>query len=220
MSSARRLSVMVVDDHPLMRDGLRDALQQCGEFDVIGQTGDGNEAVRMAQDLQPDVIVMDVMMPNMDGVEACRQIVEFLPGARVLMLTASAEDETLVRAVAAGAMGYLLKDTGRDDLLAAVRGVAAGRLEIPTQALRRALATVQGDGRNASYRNPDVLTTREQQILRLFASGKSDAQIAAEQSNSVPTIRNAIYRIQDKLGVDSRPEMVVWAVRSGLLDDD
>lgn len=219
MVEDRKIRVMVVDDHPIVRDGLRDALRLSGEFDVVGLVGDGAEAVSKALCLEPDVVVMDVMMPVKDGVEACREIIEQLPETRVLMLTASTEETAVVEAMAAGATGFLLKDTGREELLAAVRDVAAGRLNIPAASFRRALTTFKDGLQSASYRQRDVLTPREQEILRLFASGRSYAQIAEIQSNSPPTVRNSIYRIQDKLGVGSKQEMVVWAVRCGLLDD-
>ncbi len=219
MVEDRKIRVLVVDDHPIVRDGLRDALQLSGEFDVVGLAGDGAEAVSKASSLEPDVVVMDVMMPVKDGVEACREIIDQLPETRVLMLTASTEETAVVEAMAAGATGFLLKDTGREELLAAVRDVAAGRLNIPAASFRRALATFSVGLQPTSYRQRDVLTPREQEILRLFSSGMSYAQIAEAQGNSPPTVRNSIYRIRDKLGVGSKQEMVVWAVRCGLMDD-
>lgn len=218
MSETTNKRVMVVDDHPIVRDGLREALSLSGEFEVVAKAGDGAEAVRVASELKPDVIIMDVMMPGMDGVEACREIIDLLPDTRVLMLTASTEEEAMVEAMAAGATGYLLKDSGREDLLAAVRDVAAGRWNIPTQTFRRALSVYRNRPEADALRGRNVLTSREQEILRLFASGKSYAQIAEVHGNSAPTVRNAVYRIQDKVGVATKQEMVVWAVRCGLLD--
>ena len=121
MSTTERIRVMVVDDHPIMRNGLRDALEGVGDFEVVGLAGDGVEAVITAQNVQPDVIVMDVMMPNKDGVDACREIMELLPDTKVLMLTASTEEDAVVEAVAAGATGYLQKYSGPDELADAVR---------------------------------------------------------------------------------------------------
>ena len=109
MSPAKRIRVMLVDDHPIVRDGLQEVLELSGEFEVVGQAGDGEQAVRTAEDLGPDVIVMDVMMPHKDGVEACREIMDLLPDTRVLMLTASTEEDAVIEAVAAGATGYLQK---------------------------------------------------------------------------------------------------------------
>ena len=219
MSEGGLVRVMLVDDHPIVRDGLRDALRLSGEFDVVGVAGDGAEAVRLAGELSPDVVVMDVMMPGQNGIEACREITEMLPGVRVLILTASTEEEAVVEAVSAGATGYLLKDTGRADFLAAVRDVADGRLGIPADALRRAFDLVRSRSWSSPVRGPEVLTPRERLTLRLFSEGKSYAEIARVHGNSPATVRNSIYRIQDRLGVGSRQEMVVWAVRAGLLDD-
>ena len=203
MPATKPIRGMVVDDHPIMRNGLRDALQDEGDFEVVGLAADGAEAVTLAQSVVPDVIVMDVMMPNMDGVDACREIMELLPDTRVLMLTASTAEDAVVDAIAAGATGYLQKSSGTEELADAVRGVAAGRLRIPDSAIRRVFA----------------LTVREREILTLFARGKSYAEIAETRENQTVTVRNAIYRIQDKLGVATKQELVVWAVRNGLLDD-
>ena len=219
MSPAKRIRVMLVDDHPIVRDGLQEVLERSGEFEVVGQAGDGEQAVRTAEDLGPDVIVMDVMMPHKDGVEACREIMDLLPDTRVLMLTASTEEDAVIEAVAAGATGYLQKYSGKEELLAAVREVAEGRLRIPDEAVRRVFSVIRGKPELMSRGGSGMLTTREQEILRLFASGKSYAQIAEVKGNSPVTIRNAVYHIQDKLGVRSKQEIVVWAVRNGLLDD-
>ena len=109
MSTNTRIRVMLVDDHSIMRDGLRQVLEQTGEFEVVGNAGDGEEAVRTVQSIKPDVIIMDVIMPRMDGIEACREVMDMLPDTRVLMLTASNEEESLVQSIAAGATGYLQK---------------------------------------------------------------------------------------------------------------
>ena len=126
MAPATQTRVMVVDDHEIMRDGLREVIQRAGDFEVVGQAGDGEAAVRVAQSLKPDVIIMDVMMPLKNGIDACREITEMLPDTKVLMLTASAEEDAVMEAVAAGATGYLQKYSGKERLLRAVRDVAEG----------------------------------------------------------------------------------------------
>ena len=126
MSSASRIRVMVVDDHPIMRNGLRDALEASGRLEVVGQAGDGEEAVQAVEELKPDVIVMDVMMPNKDGIDACREIMELLPETKVLMLTASTEEDAVIEAVAAGATGYLQKYTRPEELVKTVLGRGRG----------------------------------------------------------------------------------------------
>ena len=144
MSLTKQIRVMLADDHPIMRDGLRDALQDEGDFEVVGLAGDGVEAVTMAQSLEPEVIVMDVIMPNKDGVDACREIMELLPDTRVLMLTASTTEDAVIEAIAAGATGYLQKDSGPKELAEAIREVAQGRLRIPDKAIRRVFELIRG----------------------------------------------------------------------------
>ena len=172
------IRVMVVDDHPVTRRGLRDTLEDEEDFEVVGQAAGGVEAVRMAQKTRPDVIVMDLFMPDQDGVEACREIVELRPETRVLMLTASADENDVIRAVAAGAAGFVQKFTGSDELLDAVRQVAAGNLMIPDDAVRRAFRLL-GDG-NPMKPAPEALSAREREVLTRFATGKGYAEIAAE----------------------------------------
>ena len=219
MSATERIRVMVADDHPIMRNGLRDALEAEGDFEVVGLATDGVEAVRTAQKVEPDVIVMDVIMPDKDGVDACREIMELLPDTRVLMLTASTEEDAVVEAIAAGATGYLQKYAGPEELADAVRDVARGRLRIPERSIRRVFAMIRGLSGLTGVRVLDAMTPREVEIVRMFASGRSYAQIAEARGNKPATVRNVIYQIQEKLGVESKQEVVVWAVRNGLLDD-
>ena len=219
MSSANRIRVMVVDDHPIMRSGLRDVLEASGRLEVVGQAGDGEEAVRTVEGLGPEVIVMDVMMPRKDGVDACREIMELLPDIRVLMLTASTEEDAVIEAIAAGATGYLEKYSRPEELVEAVLDVAAGRLRIPEKAVRDVFAMVRSAREIAACQALGELTALERETLTLFASGASYAQIAEARGNSTATVRNTLYRVQDKLGVKTKQELVIWAVRNGLLDD-
>ena len=214
-----RIRVMVVDDHPIMRDGLRDALDGEEDLEVVGVAGDGVEAVRTAQRVEPDVIVMDVMMPGKDGVDACREVMELLPETKVLMLTASTQEDAVIEAVAAGATGYLQKDSGAKALAESVRAVAQGGLQIPDRLIKRVFALIRGQRGLTSRRALDSLTAREREILKLFAGGMSYAKIAEARGNKTASIRNAVYRIQDKLGVESMQEVVIWAVKHGLMDD-
>ena len=220
MSSTERIKVMLADDHPIMRNGLRDALEAEGDFEVVGVAADGVEAVRTAQSVEPDVIVMDVMMPNKDGVDSCREIMELLPDTKVLMLTASTQEDAVVEAIAAGATGFLQKYAGPEELADAVRDVAQGRLRIPDESIRRVFSMIRGQRGLTPSRALETMTDREKEIVRMFAGGKSYAQIAEARGNKIVTVRNSVYRIQDKLGVDTKQELVVWAVRNGLVDDD
>ena len=219
MASASRIRVMVVDDHPIMRNGLRDALNASGRFEVVGLAEDGDEALRTVEGLQPQVIVMDVIMPNKDGIDACREIMELLPDTRVLMLTASSEMDAVIEAVAAGATGYLQKYSRPEELVETVLDVAEGRLRIPDKVVREVFAMVRRDREDVSNRASDRLTALERETLALFASGRSYTEIAEGRGKSTVTIRNTLYRMQDKLGIKSKQELVIWAVRNDLVND-
>ena len=214
----RQIRVMIVDDHEIMRDGLREVLQRAGDFEVVGQAGDGAAAVRVAQNLRPDVIITDVMMPLKDGIDACREITEMLPDTRVLMLTAATEEDAVIEAVAAGATGYLQKYSGKEKLLRTIRDVAEGEYRIPGDVMRRVFWGFHA-GEHQQTRESNRLTAREREILTLFAQGLSYAEIAETRGNQPVTIRNAVYAIQDKLTIETKQELVVWAVRNGLLDE-
>ena len=219
MTTTKQTRVLLVDDHEIMRDGLREVLQREGDFDVVGQAGDGAAAVRIAQKLRPDVVIMDVMMPLKNGIDACREITEMLPDTRVLILTAASEDDAVMEAVAAGATGYLQKYSGKDKLLGTIRDVAMGEYRIPGEVIRSVFAGIRAAAEQHRARELERLTERDREILTLFAQGLSYAEIADVRSNQPLTIRNAIYGIQDKLGIETKQGLVVWAVRMGLLDD-
>ena len=214
-----QVRVMVVDDHEIMRDGLREILERSGNFEVVGQAGDGVSAINIALKLKPDVIVMDVMMPLKNGIDACREITEMLPDTKVLILTASAEEDAAMEAVAAGATGFLQKYSGKEKLLDTVREVAEGEYRIPSNVLRRVFAGIRGAAERKTTDSPKSLTQRNREILTLFAQGLSYAEIAEARNIQPLTVRNAIYNIQDKIGIGTKQELVVWAVRNGLLDD-
>ena len=218
MDTDTRTSVMLVDDHQVMRDLLRDALENTGEFEVVAQAADGQEALRLVQEAAPDVIVMDVIMPVMDGIEACRQITELLPGIRVLMLTASNEQDAIVRAIAAGATGYLQKYSGKEQLLTTLREVAEGEFRIPGDAARRLARAVRSPSADDASERLETLTDREREILKLFAEGLTYQEIGEIRNNSGLTVRNAVSAVQRKLGFRTRQQMVLWAVRAGLVD--
>ena len=214
-TESRRIRVLLADDHSIVREGLESMLKDSGEFEVVGQARDGVEAVRAASELLPDVIVMDVMMPGMDGVEACREIMESAPGTRVVMLTASIEEDAVIEAVAAGATGYLQKLSGMDRLVSTLKLVAAGEMPVPPDVVRRVFASI----RRGAKAEQDELTEREKEMLVSFCRGMSYHAIAEARGVKPVTIRNALYSIQSKLGLGTKQEIVVWAVRNGLLDD-
>ena len=211
--------VLLVDDHPFVRDGLQQLLERSGHFEVVGLAGDGHEAERIARAVVPDLIIMDVLMPGKDGIEACREISDALPNTHVLMLTASTERNAVLEAVAAGADGYVQKFTPTEQLLAEIRDVARGEYRMPREAMRRVFARLRNAPGQDAPPNGNKLTQREKEILVQFAMGMSYTAIAESRGNRPTTVRNTIYGIQDKLGFDSKQEVVVWAVRNGLLDD-
>ena len=219
MAPVTRTRVMIVDDHEIMRDGLREVLQRSGGFEVVGEAGDGEAAVRLAHNLKPDIVVMDVMMPLKNGIDACREISEALPDTSVLILTAATEEDAVVEAAAAGAVGYVQKFSGKKELLRTVRDVADGEYRIPANVMGRVFAEIRASAQPKKKSAPGGLTPREREILTLFAQGLSYARIADVRGNQPVTVRNAIYGIQDKLRVETKQELVVWAVRNGLLDE-
>ena len=207
--------MLLVDDHSIVREGLESMLKDSEEFEVVGSARDGEEAVKAASELSPDVIVMDVIMPGKDGVEACREIMESAPDTRVVMLTASTEEDAVIEAVAAGATGYLQKLSGMDRLLSTLKLVAAGEMPVPPDVVRRVFARI----RRGAKAEEDELTEREKEMLVSFCRGMSYSAIAEARGVKPVTIRNGLYSIQSKLGLGTKQEIVVWAVRNGLLDD-
>jgi DNA-binding NarL/FixJ family response regulator len=217
-ATGARLRVLVVDDHDLFRTGLRNLLEAEG-IDVVGDAADGGEAVRLVHEMQPDVVVMDLHMPGMDGVEATRQIAHGAPLTRVLTLTISADDEDVLNAILAGACGYILKDASLPELLrgihAAARGESLVSPPIAAKVLQRVRATATSIQDAEAIRAE--LSERELQVLKLIANGKDNADIAAELHISPKTVKNHISNILMKLQIENRIQAAVYAVRSGIV---
>ncbi|HUW01340.1 MAG TPA: response regulator transcription factor [Acidimicrobiales bacterium] len=218
---AHAIRVMVCDDHALFRRGLRMVLESEDDMVVVAEAEDGVEAVRRAVESEPDVVLMDVRMPNATGLEAARLIAESVPSARIVMLTVSDDEQDLFEAVKAGAAGYLLKEISIDEVAATIRAVHAGQSLIsPSMATKllaefRSLAeSSQPTGSAASPR----LTNRELEVLGLVAQGMSNRQIAAELFISENTVKNHVRNILEKLHLHSRMEAVMFAMREKLLD--
>jgi two-component system, NarL family, response regulator LiaR len=210
--------VVLVDDHDLFRTGLRNLLEGEG-IDVVGDAADGGEAVRLVHETQPDVVVMDLHMPGMDGVEATRQIAHDAPLTRVLTLTISADDEDVLDSILAGACGYILKDASLPELLRGIQAAARGESlvspPIAAKVLQRVRATATSAQDAASIRAE--LSERELQVLKLIANGKDNADIAAELHISPKTVKNHISNILMKLQIENRIQAAVYAVRSGIV---
>lgn len=220
MRDNRVVRVLLADEHQIMLDGLQMLLESSGDFEIVGQAQTGDQAVSLAIEHKPDVVVMDVILTGRDGIDACREIKETVPDTRVLMLTAATEEESVLNAISAGATGYLRKLSNAEKLLDTIRDVAEGEYRMPQEVMRKVFAGIRTSPQLADKSALDRLTEREKQILQLFAGGRSYADIARLRGNQTVTIRNAIYGIQNKIGVKSKQEMVLWAVRNGLLNDD
>ena len=213
--SERPLSVVVVDDHLVFRRGLRQMLIEAG-FDVLGEAGDGSEAVALVARTSPDVVVMDLNMPQMSGIEATRRVVEAGDNPAVLVLTVSVEQEDVLDALAAGAVGYLLKDAPAEEIARAVEAAAVGDAVLAPRVARR-LVQRERARHDRDHAAPAAdLSERELEILRLLAEGLSNEQIAARLYLSPRTVKNQISALLVKLGVENRVQAAVLAVRSGL----
>jgi DNA-binding NarL/FixJ family response regulator len=216
------IRVLIVDDHALFRRGLEMVLADEDDIEVVGEGGDGQEAVEKAGDLLPEVVLMDVRMPRRSGIEACTAIKDVAPSAKIIMLTVSDEEEDLFEAIKAGATGYLLKSVSIDEVPAAVRAVHGGQSLIsPSMASKLitefAVLAKRGDERAQQVPAPK-LTEREMEVLRLVARGLGNREIAKELFISENTVKNHIRNILEKLQLHSRMEAVVYAVREKLLE--
>jgi two-component system, NarL family, response regulator LiaR len=210
---ADAISVLVVDDHAVVREGLRTFLELQDGIAVVGEAADGEEAVRQAEALRPDVVVMDLVMPRLDGVGAMRELRRRLPATRVIVLTSFTEDERLLPAIQAGAAGYLLKNVAPAELARAVRAAHAGEALLdPVIAARLVEAIAQPPGAPATER----LTAREQEILALIARGFSNKRIARELGIAEKTVKTHVGHVLSKLGVSDRTQAAIHAVRMGL----
>lgn len=215
MASSR---IMVVDDHEVVRVGLRTVLAMETDLDVVGEAGSGEQAIELAERLHPDIVLMDVRMEGMDGIEACRGVREVSPATRVIMITSYADDEAVFAAILAGAAGYLLKNTGRAELLKAIRAVARGEVLLDpavTRSVTEKLVRLA-----ARHRDDDIpLSEREKEVLALVAQGLTNKEIAARIIVSEKTARNHVSHILEKLGFSRRSEAAAYAVKRGLLAD-
>ncbi|MGW4471184.1 response regulator [Nonomuraea sp. NPDC004354] len=207
------IRVLLVDDHPLFRHGLRALLEQVGGAEVVGEAGDGEEAITLALSLSPDVVVMDLVMPGVTGIEATRRLIDQRPDLGVLVLTMSEDDASVFAALRAGARGYVLKGTDGHDFIAAVRAVARGEAVYGPAVARRIRRFLTTGPESGPF--PE-LTHREREILDLLASGKTNAEIARQLFLSQKTVKNHLTSVFAKLQVADRAQAVVRARRAGL----
>jgi NarL family two-component system response regulator LiaR len=219
MTPSSAIRVMLVDDHAIIRKGVRALLATERDIQIVGEAGDGAEAIEQAQTLRPDVILMDLVMPKVDGIEATRQITGKQPGAHILVLTSFAADDKVFPAIKAGALGYLLKDSTPEELVQAIRQVARGEPSLEPSIARKVLFELSHPVKKAPTVDP--LTEREMEVLRQVAQGKSNREIAEELVVSEMTIRTHVSSILSKLHLASRTQAALYALREGIasLDD-
>ncbi len=208
------IRILLVDDHSVVRQGLRMFLSLDPELEVVGEAADGAEALQRVRELQPDVVLMDLLMPVMDGVTAIGAIRREHPDVEVIALTSVLEDALVIGAVRAGAIGYLLKDTRADELCRAIKAAAAGQVQLSPQAAARLMREVRAP------ESPEALTERETDVLRLLAQGRANKEIAALLQIGEKTVKTHVSNILAKLNVQSRTQAALYAVRIGLVAPD
>jgi DNA-binding NarL/FixJ family response regulator len=208
------IRVLIVDDHAVVRQGLKMFLALDDELTVVGEAANGEEAVRRAHELVPDVVLMDLLMPVMDGIAATEVIRRELPDVEVIVLTSVLEDKAVYGAVHAGAIGYLLKDTQADELCRAIKAAAAGQVQLSPQAALRLMREVRAP------HSPEKLTPRETEVLHLLAHGMSNKEIGAALVIGEKTVKTHVSSILSKLGVPSRTQAALYAVHIGLVSED
>src|SRR5271157_1107674 len=210
----KRIRILLADDHGVVRQGFKMILSAEADMEIVGEAGNGREAVELAERLKPDIVVMDVAMPELNGIEATRRLAESAPHARVLALSMHKDSVYVRETLRAGARGYLLKDSGANDLVAAVRAVASGEGYLSPAVSNAVLDDYRRHVTNAI----DLLTSREREVLQMLAEGKTNKEIAVTLNLSVYTVDAHRGHIMEKLNLHSINELVRFAVRNGLID--
>ncbi len=206
------IRILIVDDHHVVRQGLYMFLGADPELEIIGEAQDGAEAVKLAQELHPDVVLMDIVMPVMNGIQATAAIRQSLPDTEVIALTSVLGDNSVIDAVRAGAIGYLLKDTDANELRRAIKAAAAGKVQLSPEVAARLMREVR-----TPTETRESLTDRENEVLKLLAQGKSNRDISQALFIGEQTVKTHVSHILDKLGVPSRTQAALYAIRSGLV---
>jgi len=214
----RKIRIVLADDHKLMRSGLRVLLEQQPDLTVMGEASDGREAVALVASQRPDVLVMDIGMPSLNGIEAAAQITQSNPEAAIVMLSMHSDESYVLRALKAGAKGYLLKDSAEADLIRAVRAVAEGKSFFSPAVSKVLLDDYVRKLKRSGTEDPyDLLTPREREVLQLVAEGKSNKEVAQLLNLSVYTVETHRSNIMEKLNLHGVPELILYAVRKGII---
>ena len=206
------IRILIADDHAVVRQGLHMFLSPDPALEIIGEASDGSQAIEMARELRPDVVLMDLMMPEMDGITATGVIRRELPETEVIALTSMLEDHTVSGAIRAGAVGYLLKDAEASELISAIKAAASGQVQLSPKAAARLMREVRTPD------SPETLTERETEVLRLLALGYANKEIASSLTIGEKTVKTHVSNILSKLGVASRTQASLYAVRIGLVE--
>jgi NarL family two-component system response regulator LiaR len=211
------IRILIVDDHTVVRDGLNALLSAEEGMKVVGMAGDGREAVKLAEEVQPEVVLLDLVMPKMDGVQATIEIKKVCPSARILVLTSFAENHQVFSAIKAGAIGYLMKDTSSGELIQAIRDTYENRPALGANIARKLMRDIQGE---EALPDEGALTEREIEILQQMALGKTNQEIADDLYLSERTVRTHVTNILAKLGLSNRTQAVLFALREGIAHID
>ena len=221
MATEEKIKVLIVDDHQVVRQGLRTFLELNDDILVLGEATDGQDAVEQAARLNPDIVLMDLVMPRLDGIAATSRIKALCPGTKVIALTSFTEDDKVFPAIQAGASSYLLKDVSPDTLVDAIRAAHHGEARLHPEVMRKLMAQVAAQTSSGKRQwNGPQLTDREQEVIRLVAQGKSNREIAEALIISEKTAKAHISNILGKLGLDDRTQMAVYAIKHGLVNPD
>ena len=214
----KKINILLADDHPLLRKALRDLLVQQDDFEIVAEASNGQEAVRLATELVPDVVIMDISMPGINGLEATRQIKMKYPSIAILVLTIHTDSEHILGILEAGAAGYLTKSVFGDEIIAAIRSVVAGETVLATSVFQQILKhAIRYMTKPLVLEGGEKLTTREMEILKLAARGMNNKDIAKELNLSLRTVKGYLVEIFSKLKVGSRTEAVITGLRAGFL---